>query len=200
MSLSLRHAQSCDEVWLVTFILLSQQCVCVCLDRNRPKCASLCMHFPAFLWFFSLPLTSQHICHMCFNLHSVQNRKTCAIWTSYSFQILHSVWFARSVNLPLLRSHDLCIELSQSRRQLVSNRPLLARAKGKMTFLCCLFWEGNRKNARAAVLFLLADPTPVNSSLPLQRHSPYSHSGFGCSRVLYSVNNTSSESSKLLWQ
>lgn len=26
-SLTQRHAQSCDEVWLVTFILLSQQCV-----------------------------------------------------------------------------------------------------------------------------------------------------------------------------
>lgn len=40
--MSLCRAQSCDEVWLVTFILLSQQCVNP--DRNRPQCDRiLCM-------------------------------------------------------------------------------------------------------------------------------------------------------------
>lgn len=54
-----------------------------------------------------------------------------------------------------------------------------------MTFLRCLFWEGNRKNVRAAVLFLLADPHPcefqsaTGTALPLivQEDSEYGLSG-----------------------
>ena len=159
----------------------------------------MCESVHAFPCFSSRCLSPANISATCASIYILCKTEKCAIWTSYSFQILHSVWFARSVNLALLRSQSL-YRIESEQETVGSNRPLLAGAKGKMTFLCCLFWEGNRKNARAAVLFLLADPTPVNSSLPLQRHSPYSRSGFGCSRVLYSVNNTSSESSKLLWQ
>lgn len=64
-----------------------------------------------------------------------------------------------------------------SRRQLELMCRALARAKGKMTFPCCLFLDASRKNARAAVLFLLSDSSFMNSSLPLECHSVYTRTG-----------------------
>lgn len=116
--------------------------------------------------------------------------KQSPLWTVYSIQIWRSCLVAGVWSW----------SLSWNKLEWETVGLVLVRAKGKMTFLCCLFWEGNRKNAGAAVLFLLADPTPVNSSLPLQRHSPYSRGGVWMYPSTVHVNNTSSGSSKLSWQ
>lgn len=173
-----------------------------CPDRNRPECdCVLCVFVHASPFFCSICLLP--LINLPLVLCSTCCAKMSAIWTGYSFWMLHSRLFAHSEICPCCTPVAMISESngrrSQSGRQLVLIGLVLVRAKGKMTFPCCLFWEGNRKNAGAAVLFLLADPTPVNSSLPL-RHSPYSRRGFGCIQGLYSVNNTSSESFKLLWQ
>lgn len=177
-------SSSCSVLWwgVVSHFHITQPTMCQRATQTEiglnvtASFACLCMHLTPFVQSaFSLDC----ICHIRFALHAVAEY----FYLDSSFLFNSEALFVCQIRtLLLLRfcSHDLWIKWQEEResgRQLVLIGLVLVGAKGKMTFPCCLFWEGNRKNARAAVLILLADPTPVNSSLPLERHSPYSRRG-----------------------
>lgn len=71
----------------------------------------------------------------------------------------------------MANSKSACDRLNEGDRQVVMG--LSSREKDDLSPRC-LFWEGYRMNAGAAVLLLLAGPHPTNSTLPPPWRSPHS--------------------------
>ena len=78
---------------------------------------------------------------------------------------------------------------------------VLVRAKGKMTFLLLFILGRQQEECRSSCSIPAGRSHPCEFQSATATTLPVlTQGGFGCIQALYSVNNTSSGSSKLLWQ
>lgn len=137
--------------------------------------ACLCMHVPAFV---QSAFSISCIHHVCF--FSTCCAKMSAIRIMYSSYMLLS-------RLPNHKSAPVAISESNGRRSqcgrhLVLMGLVLVRAKGKMTFPLLFILGRQQEECRSSCSIPAGRSHPVNSSLPLQGHSPHSCRGLDVSK------------------